>query len=234
MSIPSVRVKISGEFACFTRPETKVERVSYPLMTPSAARNILDAICWRPEMRWVVTSISVLNPIRYISVLRNEVQSKLSPASIKKWMADPEKYEPLAAGAGANTEGTPRNSVLLRDVAYIVEAFPLVFNTNGDNMPAKYVAVLQRRVAKGQCYHRPALGCREFAANFSPPSEQDRPEPISEDFGRMLYDIAFLPEGNRAAFFDARLKNGVMDTRPEVVLKDNDRRQEVLQCSYKR
>ena len=234
MSIPSVRVKISGEFACFTRPETKVERVSYPLMTPSAARNILDAICWRPEMRWVVTSISVLKPIRYISVLRNEVQSKLSPASIKKWMADPEKYEPLAAGAGANTEGTPRNSMLLRDVAYIVEAFPLVFNTNGDNTPAKYVAMLQRRVAKGQCYHRPALGCREFAANFSPPSEEDRPLPISADFGRMLYDVAFLPKGNRAAFFEARLENGVMDTRPEVVLKDNARRQEVLQCSYKR
>lgn len=144
--IPSVRVKISGEFACFTRPETKVERVSYPLMTPSAARNILDAICWRPEMRWVVTSIFVLRPIRYISVLRNEVQSKLSPVSVKKRMADPEQYEPLAAGAGANSDATPRNSVLLRDVAYIVEASPLVFNTDGDNTPAKYVAMMQRRV----------------------------------------------------------------------------------------
>ena len=234
MSIPSIRVKISGEFACFTRPETKVERVSYPLMTPSAARNILDAICWRPEMRWVITSISVLKPIRYISVLRNEVQSKLSPASVKKWMADPSKYEPLAAGAGANTEGTPRNSVLLRDVAYVVEASPLVFDTSGDNTPAKYVAMMQRRVAKGQCYHRPALGCREFAADFAPPSEGDRPLPISADFGRMLYDIAFLPKTNRATFFEAHLENGVMDTRPEVVLKDNARRQEVLQCSYKR
>lgn len=99
--IPSVRVEISGEFACFTRPEAKVERVSSPLMTPSAARNILGAICWRPEMRWVVTSISVLSPIRYSSVLRYEVQSKLSPTSVKKRMAEPEKYEPLAAGAGA-------------------------------------------------------------------------------------------------------------------------------------
>ncbi len=234
MAIQSVRVKISGELACFTRPETKVERVSYPLMTPSAARNILDAICWRPEMRWVVTSISVLNPIRYISVLRNEVQSKISPASVKRWMAHPETYEPLAAGAGANTEGTPRNSVLLRDVAYIVEAFPLVFNTNGDNTPAKYVAMMQRRVSKGQCYHRPALGCREFAADFSPPSEGDSPQPINEDLGRMVYDIAFLPEGNHAMFFNAKLEGGVMDTRPEVVLEDDARRQEVLQCSYKR
>jgi len=185
-------------------------------------------------MRWVVTSISVLNPIRYISVLRNEVQSKISPASVKKWMAHPETYEPLAAGAGANTEGTPRNSVLLRDVAYIVEAFPLVFNTNGDNTPAKYVAMMQRRVSKGQCYNRPALGCREFAADFSPPSDGDRPQPITEDLGRMVYDIAFLPDGNRAMFFNAKLENGVMDTRPEVALEDDARRQEVLQCSYKR
>jgi CRISPR-associated protein Cas5d len=185
-------------------------------------------------MRWVVTSISVLNPIRYISVLRNEVQSKLSLASVKKWMTHPETYEPLVAGAGSNTEGTPRNSVLLSDVAYIVEAFPLVFNNNGDNTPAKYVAMMQRRVAKGQCYQRPALGCREFAANFSPPLDGDTPQLINENFGRMVYDIGFLPEGNRATFFNAKLENGVMDTRPEVVLDDEARRQEVLQCSYKR
>ena len=230
----SVKVKISGDYACFTRPETKVERVSYPIMTPSAARNILDAICWRPEMRWIVTSISVLKPIHYISVLRNEVQSKISPASVKRWIADPSKYEPLAAGAGADTEGTPRNSLLLRDVAYIIEAYPLIFNTTGDNTPAKYVAMLQRRVEKGQCYHRPALGCREFAAEFSAPTDSDKPEPISMDLGRMLYDIAFLTDGNRATFFNAKVENGMMDTRPEVVLKDEGRREEVLRCSYKR
>ncbi len=234
MSIPNLRVKICGQLACFTRPETKVERVSYPVITPSAARNILDAICWRPEMRWVVTSIAVLKPIRYISVLRNEVQSKIGPASVKKWMADPSQYRPLAAGAGADTDGTPRNSLLLRDVAYIVEAYPLVFNTTGDNTPTKYVAMTQRRVEKGQCFHRPALGCREFAADFSLPADDDRPLPISIDLGRMLYDVAFLPEGNRASFFDATLQGGVMDTRPDVVLTDRARRQEVLQCSYKR
>lgn len=234
MAITNVKVKISGDYACFTRPETKVERVSYPLMTPSAARNILDAICWRPEMRWIVTAISVLKPIHYISVLRNEVQSKISPASVKKWMADPSLYQPLAAGAGTNTEGTPRNSLLLRDVAYIIEAYPLVFDTAGDNTPAKYVAMFQRRVEKGQCYHRPALGCREFAAHFSSPADNDKPEAISMELGRMLYDIAFLAEGNCAAFFNARLENGVMDTRPELVLKDEGRREEVLRCSYKR
>lgn len=86
-------------------------------------------------------------------------------------------------GVGVNSEGTPRNSVLLRDVAYIVEASPLVFGTNGDNTPAKYIAMVPRRVAKGQCYHRPALGCREFAANFSPISEGDRPQSINADLG---------------------------------------------------
>jgi CRISPR-associated protein Cas5d len=203
-------------------------------MTPSAARNILDAICWRPEMRWVVTSIATLKPVRYISVLRNEVQSKISPAAVQKWMADPSQYAPLAAGAGANTEGTPRNALLLADVAYIIEAFPLVFNTSGDNTAAKYIAMLQRRVKKGQCYHRPSLGCREFAAEFSSPSKDDRPFPISLDVGRMLYDVAFNPKGNAAVFFEAKVTDGVMDTRPEVVLKGASRQREILQCSYKR
>ena len=229
----NLRVKIWGEQACFTRPETKVERVSYPCMTPSAARNILDSICWRPEMRWVISSITLLKPIRYISILRNEVQSKITPSTVKKWIADPIQYEPLAAGAGTATEGTPRNSLVLRDVAYIVEAFPIVFNTAGDNTTAKYVSMLQRRVEKGQCFHRPALGCREFAAHFAPPSKEDVPYPISAHFGRMLYDVVFRPEGNSAAFFDATVRDGVMDTRPDVVLEDEARRKEVLRCSYK-
>jgi CRISPR-associated protein Cas5d len=233
MSTSIVKIKISGEFACFTRPEAKVERVSYPLPTPSAARNILDSICWRPEMRWIVTSISVLKPIRYMSIRRNEVQSKISPPSVKSWMADPSKYEPLAAGAGANSDGTPRNTLLLRDVAWIIEAQAVVFDKSGDNTPMKYVAMMQRRVEKGQCFQRPSLGCREFAADFSLAAETDQPAPITEDLGRMLYDVVFRPDGNRAIFFDARLTRGVMDTRPEVVLKD-DARQEVLQCSYKR
>lgn len=228
-----VRVKVSGEFACFTRAEAKVERVSYPVPTPSAARNILDSICWRPEMRWVVTSISVLKPIRYVSIRRNEVQSKISPSSVKAWMADPSKYEPLAAGAGANTEGTPRNSMLLRNVEYVIEAYPVVFNRNDDNTPMKYLSMLRRRVEKGQCFQRPSLGCREFAAAFSLADTSDRPEPITEDLGRMLYDLVFRPEGNRAVFFDAKLVDGVVDTRPEVVLKDEVTREEVLRCSYR-
>jgi CRISPR-associated protein Cas5d len=238
MPIPCVRVRVSGEFACFTRPEAKVERFSYPVMTPSAARNILDAICWRPQMRWIVTSITVLKPIRLMSVLRNEVQSKLSPAAIKKWMRDGSTFEPLIAGAGNGTDGTPRNTTLLRDVAYWINAYPQVFDAGSDetgpNTPEKYVAMLNRRVEKGQCFQRPYLGCREFAAEFAPPREDDRPETLTMEIGRMLYDIAFLADGNRAAFFEARLVNGVMETAPEAVLADEDRRQEVLACSYRR
>jgi len=233
MSNPSIRVRVSGEFACFTRPEAKVERFSYPVMTPSAARNLLDAICWRPQMRWIVTRITVLRPIRLMSVLRNEVQSKVSPASIKRWMRDASTFEPLVAGAGNGTDGTPRNTTLLRDVAYWIDAYPQVFDISGDNTPTKYAEMMRRRIEKGQCFQRPYLGCREFAAEFGPPQEQDRPINDSMEIGRMLYDIAFLPEGNRAVFFEARLENGVLETRPDQVLPEESRRQEVLQCSYR-
>lgn len=230
----TVKVKIAGPFACFTRPEAKVERVSYPVMTPSAARNILDAICWRPEMRWVVVGIAVLKPIRFISVLRNEVQSKILPGAVRNWMNDPRSYYPLVASTRAGGDGTQRNSVLLRNVAYVIEAYPLVYNKTRDNTEAKYIAMMQRRVNRGQRYFQPALGCREFAASFSAPERNDEPLSICNRFGRMVYDIIFRPEGNRAVFFDAVLEDGVLDARPEVVLKDEKLRKEVLQCSYRR
>ncbi|MBV9156831.1 MAG: type I-C CRISPR-associated protein Cas5 [Acidobacteriaceae bacterium] len=228
-----VQIKVSGEFACFTRPEAKVERASYPLPTPSAARNILDAICWKPEMRWIVTGIKLLKPIKYASIRRNEVQSKISPVSVKKWISDPSQYQPLAAGAGAGTEATPRNTLLLRDVAYVIQAYPHVFNPSGENTPQKYTSMLLRRAEKGQCYQRPSLGCREFAAAFEPASGDEVSERLTENLGRMLYDVVFRPTGNRPVFFSARLEDGVMDTRPEVVLLDAAQRQEVLQCSYR-
>lgn len=232
MSTPAVRVRVAGRYACFTRPETKVERFTYPVMTPSAARNVLDAICWRPQMRWVVTAITVLRPIRTFSVLRNEVQSKLAPTAVKKWMREPTSFEPLMAGAGQDTDGTPRNTTLLWDVAYWIDAYPLIFDAGADNTRAKYVAMLNRRVEKGQCFQRPYLGCREFAAEFSPAQKDDTPIDDSLEIGRMLYDIAFSPAGNRALFFDARLEHGVLDTDPERVLGDPARRESLLRCSY--
>jgi CRISPR-associated protein Cas5d len=217
----TVRIYVSGEFACFTRPEAKVERVSYPLPTPSAARNILDSICWRPEMRWLVTSISLLKPVRYIAIRRNELQNKLAPSTVKRWMIDPASYSPLVAGAGQDTDGTPRSTTALMNVAFLIEARPVVFNTSGDNTPQK-------------CYAHPYLGCREFAADFRPARPEDRPLDITEDLGRMLYDITFRPEGNQPVFFHAQLVHGVMDTRPELVLEQESIRSEVLACSYRR
>lgn len=234
MSKLSVRVRVAGRYACFTRPETKVERFTYPVMTPSAARNLLDAICWRPQMRWVVTAIAVLKPIRTFSVLRNEVQSKLAPSTVKKWMRDPASFEPLVVGAGQDTDATPRNTTLLYDVAYWIDAYPLVFDagSDGTNTPVKYVEMMKRRAEKGQCFQRPYLGCREFAAEFSPPRDDDCPIGESLEIGRMLYDVAFAPDGNRAVFFDARLVDGILDTDPEHVFADESRRAALLRCTH--
>jgi len=235
MNEPVIRVKVSGEWACVSRPECKVERMSYECLNPSAARGILDAILWRPQMRWVIQSIKVLKPIRFQALKRNEVQSKVGPRSIKGWMADPASYHPQPAGAGS-TDATPRNTVALRDVAYIIEAEPLIYDQSGDNTPMKYIAMFNRRVAKGRCHHRPSLGCREFAARFEPPSGDEQPIDETRDLGLMLYDIIFRPDGDghSPVFFQARLEGGVLDTRPETALPDPAVREEVLACSYRR
>ncbi len=213
MNQAHVRLKVSGEFACWTRPENKVERVSYECMTPSAARNILDAICWKPEMRWIVTRIMVLKPIRFQAIRRNELQSKIAPGAVRKWMADPSSYRPLAAGAGEDTDGTPRSTLALRDVSYLIEGFPHVYHPTAEDTPVKYMAMFNRRVQKGQCFQQPALGCREFAASFELPDGSESPIPDSVPIGRMLYDIIFRAGGidNRAVFFDAALKNGILE-----------------------
>jgi len=231
----TVLLKISGELACWTRPDQKVERVSYEVMTPSAARNILDAILWKPEMRWVVTRISVLRPIAFQAIRRNELQSKIAPGAVARWMADPTTYEPRAAGAGSD-DATPRNTLALRNVGYIIEAYPHVYAPTAEDTPIKYQAMFNRRVEKGQCFHRPALGCREFAAHFEHPGIEDRPIAESRELGWMLYDVVFRDHGaaNRPVFFKAALDAGVMVTDPAVVLTDAAQKEEVMACSYKR
>lgn len=248
--INTVRLFISGDLACFTRPEAKVERVSYLLPTPSGARNILDAILWKPEMRWIVDRILLVRHPRApasappslpstIAIRRNELQSTVKPRTISGWIKDPRSYQPQAAGAGEGTDGTPRVTTALKNVAYVIETHPHVFLPVGKdgqiNKPQKYVACFERRVASGQCQHQPYLGCREFAAEFRQATAEDTPLDVTEDLGRMLYDIAFGgPDGNRPVFFDAKLERGVMNTRPEAVLNNEQARSEVLACSYKR
>lgn len=251
-----VRVKVWGPWACFTRPEMKVERVSYPVMTPSAARGVLEAILWKPEFRWIIRSISVLKEIRFQPIRRNEIQKVVSTAAVKRWMKDPSRYEPFYADIAGRVKGaqgenrTQRNTLALKDVAYVIKAEAVLppesskrtpgrplgpDDALGENTVIKYVSMFNRRVEQGQCFHRPYLGIREFAAAFGPPEGSERPISDSRDLGRMLYDIAYSEHGNKAVFFnaDGLFRDGVFTVSPERAIQDAALREEVLACSFK-
>ncbi|MDR3438858.1 type I-C CRISPR-associated protein Cas5c [Telmatospirillum sp.] len=212
-----VRLRVWGERACFTRPELKVERVSYDVMTPSAARGILEAIHWKPAILWVVDAIHVLKPIRFQSFRRNEVGAKMSAAIAQRAMK-----AKTTDGLGLVVEDNrqQRATTLLVDVDYVIEAhFELTGKATDADTPAKHVSMFNRRAAGGQCFHRPCLGTREFVADFAavpleaplpvsalPPDQRDR------DLGWMLHDIDFT-HGNSSRFFRARLTDGVLDVR---------------------
>ncbi|MBA3725893.1 MAG: type I-C CRISPR-associated protein Cas5 [Armatimonadetes bacterium] len=191
-----VSVRVTGDFACFTRPENKVERVSYPIMTPSAARGILEAVFWHPQFTWAIREIHAMTPVRTYSILRNEVNSKMSPDRKEPFFVDDDR--------------TQRHAVCLRDVDYAIFADIEVKPGVGDDH-AKFRDQFRRRVERGQCYHRPALGCREFAAEFQP---HDGCKPIewTDDLGLMLWDLSY--ESGRAPywpkFFNAKVNGGVM------------------------
>jgi CRISPR-associated protein Cas5d len=195
MDGPPVEVKVWGAMACFTRPEAKVERVSYPVPTPSAARGILEAIFWKPEFSWRVREIVVLNPIQYVGFLRNEVNSKASPSS---------------KGISVTDDRAQRHTLALREVAYILRA-DVAVKPSVDENPAKYRDQFRRRVANGQCFHRPYAGCREFSVDFAEPDGTETPIEDSRDLGLMLFDIAFGRSGaNYPIFFPATLDKGVV------------------------
>jgi CRISPR-associated protein Cas5d len=211
---PPVAVKVWGEFACFTRPEMKVERVSYPVMTPSAARGILEAVFWKPEMEWRVREIKLLEPVRWISLVRNEVNSKASFTSAKKWAESGGGYF-----ADDQDERAQRHTLALRDVAYIIRA-DVAFQPHTKGVePAKYRDQFRRRVSRGQCHHTPYLGCREFAADFGEPRENDRPLDWTADLGLVLFDLDYAPDGSGRGmprFFEARVEGGVLRVPPEL------------------
>lgn len=200
-----ITLRAWGDFACFTRPEMKVERVSYPVMTPSAARGVLEAVFWEPQMFYLVDSIRVVKRGRWISFRRNEVIKVISLESAKTWMKEPQKTTPIQAGGGAD-DGTQRNMLALQDVEYLITAevriTPLA-NRPEDKI-GKYLDEIERRARSGKCFHRPALGVREFAADFDWEEDPDAAlarrlneagacgtpqEPYSEDIGLMLYDV---------------------------------------------
>ena len=203
---PPLEVKLWGELACFTRPEFKVERVSYPVPTPSAARGILEAIFWRPQFRWRVEEILVLNPIRYFSILRNEVNSKAVFRTAAAWMNSG------SGGYSADTDRTQRHTLAIREAAYVVRA-QIVIQDGIDSHPAMYRDQFRRRVSRGQCFATPYFGCREFTAHFGPPDGTERPVQDSSDLGRMLLDISYDQRGSgrgEPMFFEARLERGVL------------------------
>jgi CRISPR-associated protein Cas5d len=216
-------LEVTGPYACFTRPEMKVERVSYDVMTPSAGRAIFEAILWKPAIRWIVTRIEVLAPIRWISVRRNEVGAVASTRKQSIFIEDNRQQ---------------RAGLFLRDVSYRIHAYfeflplekrpEIVGNRIGnvfdslddqkfrkDETEAKYAAMFERRAMKGQCFNQPYLGCREFSAAFRLVHEREEPSnPIEEtrDLGWMLYDLDYSdPADPQPLFFRAKMENGVID-----------------------
>ncbi|MFM2278399.1 MAG: hypothetical protein RLZZ444_630 [Pseudomonadota bacterium] len=206
-----VRLKVSGDYALFTRPEMKVERVSYDVMTPSAARGILEAIHWKPAIRWVVDAIHVLEPIRFQSIRRNEVGHKAPAGKIKSAMkrGDLEGLNILV-----DEDRQQRASLVLVRPAYVIEAhFEMTGRAGPEDNEGKHLDTFNRRAARGQCFHQPCLGTREFAAHFELLApDSDLPPAIDEsrDLGFMLYDIDHQAEGRPSLFFRAKMDKGVV------------------------
>lgn len=203
------RLRVWGERACFTRPEMKVERVSYDVMTPSAARGVLEAILWKPGMRWRVDRIDVLNPIAWDAVRRNEVGHKVPVASLRSAMTG----GPARLGIDVEDARQQRAATILRDVDYVIHArIGMTGRAGPSDSLTKFVEMFRRRAGSGQCFQRPYLGTREFAAEFSLLSqgEEGPPPAATEDraLGWMLLDIDHSGARPVPLFFDARLAGG--------------------------
>lgn len=209
-------IEVQGDYACFTRPEMKVERVSYDVPTPSAMRAVFEAIYWKPAIRWQVRRIEVLKPIRWMNLRRNEVASVISTRNV---------MQAMEAGHGelgvyADEDRQQRASLLLRDVAYRVHADLVVRGERDDPAPPpKFFEMFERRARAGQCVNQPYLGCREFAAHVrlvaNPANE---PPTIAEtrDLGWMLHDLDFSnPADPTPVFFRAQMVGGVIDVPPQ-------------------
>lgn len=205
----SFKVVISGPLAVFTRPEMKVERVSYEVMTPSAARGVLEAIVWKPAIRWVIEEIAVLHEIRWTSFRRNEVNSKAGTKP-STFFADEDRAQ--------------RNTVALRDVAYGVTAhfFMTPKAAEGDNV-SKFEEMFVRRLEKGQSFQQPYLGCREMAADVRPATGDERPIGLTKPLGLVFYDFDYQTSPPQPLFFEARLDRGVLRLPGwEQVRREND------------
>lgn len=206
-----IKLRVWGDYALFTRPEMKVERVSYDVMTPSAARGILEAIYWKPAIRWVIDRIHVLQPVRFENIRRNEVAKR---TSVDNSVMQGDK--PVCIFVDDPKTRQQRASMVLRNVEYVIEAH-FEITENDDSDPGKHLAIFERRVKNGQCFHRPYFGCREFPVNF----EWCNDIPASsftgkQELGFMLHDIDFANDMT-PQFFRAIMQDGIIDCRQEVV-----------------
>lgn len=201
-------LEVTGDYACFTRPEMKVERVSYDVITPSAARAIFEAILWKPAISWRIRRIEVLNPIKWISIRRNEVGSVLPMGNINK-----------AMNGGANLalfiedDRQQRAGLFLKDVAYRLHGeFEMTDKSGPEDSPAKFAEIFRRRAQKGQCFNQPYLGCREFSCSFKLSDEASLKPPIDESrsLGWMLFDMDYQGKEPMPLFFNAKMDNGVI------------------------
>ena len=216
-----VKVSVWGDYALFSRPELKVERCSYDMITPSAARGVLEAIYWHPGMKWVIDKIYVRNPIQFTSVRRNEVKSKILAGNVLQAYNGVDK--PLYISTKEDI--VQRASLLLCNVSYVIEAhFEMTEKANASDNPGKFKDIIMRRLRRGECFHMPYFGCREFPANFALCEEEEihtAYDVVSEkDLGLMLYDMDYSdPENIQPMFFRAVMRHGVVDLRDCEVLR---------------
>ena len=213
-----IQVEVWGPYALFTRPELKVERVSYDVMTPSAARGLIESISWHPGLNWVIDRIHVLNPIAFTNIRRNEVKDKILASNVRSVMSGTDK--PLAIYTSESIQ--QRASMVLTDVHYVIDAhFTMSDKANPSDNEGKFIDIARRRMARGQCYHQPCFGCREFPASFR--AWEGGPIPAiheTRDLGLMLYDMDYSnPRDIQPMFFRARLENGVLEVAGQEVLR---------------
>ncbi len=210
-----VKVRVWGDYALFTRPEMKVERCSYDVITPSAARGILEAVYWHPGMRWVIDRIYVNKPIQFTSIRRNEVKSKISAANVLSVYNGNQRDLSISSKA----EIVQRASLLLRDVEYVIEAhYEMTDQANDSDNPGKFKDIIIRRLKRGECFHTPYFGCREFPVRFCLCEDDDiftaYEDEAERDLGYMLYDLDYSdPENIQPMFFRAVMKRGIIDLR---------------------
>ena len=215
----SIRMEVWGDYAAFNRPELKTERVSYEVMTPSAARGIIEAIYWHPSIRWIIDRIYVCNPIKMTNIRRNEVKSKISHKTVEKVMKGGQKELYICA----SDDIQQRAALVLQDVHYIIEAhFEMTSKANETDNPGKVQDIIKRRLKKGQCFHTPYAGVREFPLKFAyfEGNEIQTAYQGERDMGYMLYDLDYQGEnGIEPMFFHAILKDGILDLTDCEVLK---------------